>query len=186
MTSRRQLFRTQALKHYAQNRQKDILPAFVAPPAFLFLWILLLLAVIGTLFAWQEHVPTYVQTAGILLEQQNTPATALLFVPSNSSTNVAVGQKITIQVNVTGQRFNARVALIDQGQITPEVARIRYALIGDARFVITQPSIVVHLSFSPPQAAQVVDHSSISAQIQVGLRSLLSLLPGLFRSALGG
>jgi hypothetical protein len=186
MLARRKLFRTQALKHYAQNRQKDILPGFVTPPVFLCLWLLLLLIGAAAFFAWQERVPTSIQALGVVLAQPHEPATALLFVPSDSSTSIAVGQQLTFQVNATGQQFQASVTSVDSGPVTPQEARARYALTGDAQFVVTQPSMVVHLAFTPQQASQVADHLSITAQIQVGSRSLLSMLPGLLGSAFGG
>ena len=186
MLARRKLFRTRALTHYAQNKQKDILPAFVTPPVFLCLWILLLISGAATFFAWQEHVPTYTQVQGIVLAPPHEPATALLFVPSGSVTSIPAGQAITFQVNVTGQQFQASVTSVDAGPITPGAASTHYALTGDTQFVITQPSLVVHLNLTPQQARQVVDHVRITAQLQVGSRSLLSLLPGLFGNAFGG
>lgn len=186
MLAKRRLFRTQALKHYVQNKQKDILPGFVAPPVFLMLWLLLLIIGAAVFFAWQEQVPTYTQALGVVIEQQNGPATVLLFVPSHSATSMVAGQVITLQVNVTGQQFQASIASVDLGSITPEDADAQYALTGDTRLVITQPSTVVHIDFTPQQASQVVDHMSVSAQIQTGSRSLLSMMPDLLKNAFGG
>ncbi len=186
MLARRRLFRTQALKHYEQNKQKDILPGFVTPPVFFCLWLLLLIIGAATFFAWQERVPTYTQALGIVLVQQSESATALLFVPSGSTASIAAGQKLTLQVNATGQQFEASVTSVDPGSTTPDEARARYALTGDTQFIVTQPSMVVHVNFTPQQASQVGDHLSISAQIQSGSRSLLSMLPGLLGNAFGG
>lgn len=186
MIGKRRLFRTQALAHYAQNKQKDILPGFVTPPVFLCLWLLLLLIGATTFLAWQERVPTYIQVRGIILEQQHEPVTALLFIPSGSVTNMAVGQEITLQVNALAYQFQARVTSIDPGAITPNEASSQYGLTGDAKLVITQPSTVAHVNLTPQQASQVIDHLSITAQIQVSSRSLLSLLPGLLGNAFGG
>lgn len=186
MLAKRRLFRTQALKHYAQNKQKDILPGFVAPPIFLMLWLLLLIIGAATFFAWQEQVPTYTQALGVVIEQQSELATVLLFVPSGSVTSIAVGQEITLQVNVTGQQFQASITSVDPSSITPENADAHYALTGDTRFVITQPSTVVHIDLTPQQAGQVADHMSVSAQIQTGSHSLLSMMPDLLKNAFGG
>lgn len=186
MFARRKLFRTQALEHYAQNRQRDILPSFVAPPVFLFLWILLLLSIAALVFAWQERVPTYVPSTGIILEQQDASATALLFVPASSAVNIQDGQIITLQADATGQKFTASVAAVDRDAITPDAARAQYQLMGDAQFAITQPSFVVHLNLTEQQAALAVDRLSVTGLVQVGSRSLLSLLPDLLRNAFGG
>lgn len=186
MLTRRKLFRTQALRHYAENKQKDILPSFVAPPVFLFLWILLLLTIAALIFAWQERIPTYVQSTGIVLESQGTPATVLLFVPVSSAATIQSGQKVTLQVDATGQQFTASVAFVEPGTIAPDAARAHYQLAGDTLFAITQPSLVVHLNLTESQATQVIDHLSVTGLIQAGSRSLLSLLPDLLRNAFGG
>ena len=186
MFARRKLFRTQALQHYAQNKQKDVLPSFVAPPVFLFLWILLLLSVVAVAFAWQERIPTYVQSTGVILEQQGEPATVLLFVPISSGANIRSGQTVSLQANTTGQQFTARVTSVDADAITPDAARAQYQLTGDTLFMITQPSLVVHLAITGQQATQAFDRLSVTGLIQVGSRSLLSLLPDLVKNAFGG
>jgi len=186
MLAKRKLFRTQALKHYTSNKQKDILPNAVTPPIFLMFWLILLIIGVALFFSWQERVPTYTQALGIVLEQPNQPATALLFLPPVSATQLAVGQQLTFQVNVTGQKFQAGVTSISSDPITPESAIIQYGLTGDTQFVIDQPSLVVAINLTPQQAQQVVDHLSIVAQVQVGSRSLLSMLPGLLGNAFGG
>jgi hypothetical protein len=186
MMEKRRLFRTQALKHYEQNKQQDILPGFVTPPVFLMLWLLLLIIGAATFFAWQEQVPTYTQALGVVLEQQNQPATVLLFVPSDSAINISVGQKMTLQVNTTGQQFQASVTSVDPSFITPKDADARYHLTGDTALVITRSSLVVHVDLTQQQASQVGDHMSISAQLQIGSRSLLSTMPDLLKNAFGG
>jgi hypothetical protein len=186
MLAKRKLFRTQALKHYTQNKQKDILPTFVAPPIFLLFWLLLLIIGVALFFSWQERVPTYTQALGIVLEQPNQPATALLFLPPASATNLAVGQQLTFQVNITGQKFQSDVTSISSDPITPENAIAQYGLTGDTQSVIDQPSLVVAINLTPQQTQQVVDHLSIVAQIRVGSSSLLSMLPGLLSNAFGG
>lgn len=185
MMEKRRLFRTRALKHYAQNKQKDILPGFVAPPVFLMLWLLLLIISAATFFAWQEQVPTYTRAQGIILEQRNQPATALLFVPSDSTITITPGQQLILQANATGQQFQASVTSVDPGSITPKEAETKYHLTGDTAFVVTQSSLVVHIHFTA-QASPVVDHMNINAQLQTGSCSLLSMMPELLKNAFGG
>src|SRR5436305_14584576 len=100
MITKRKLFRTQALKHYAQNRQKDILPNFISPPIFLLLWILLGIVVAAVILVCQEHIPTNTNVTGVILaDQSRSTATALLFVPSGSPVKVKAGQQIVLHVN---------------------------------------------------------------------------------------
>ena len=186
MLAKRQLFRTQALEHYARNRQRDVLPMFITPPTFLFLWCFLLITGSATFFAWQEHVPVYAQVLGIILVPAKGSPTALLFAPPGSTSDITVGQTLPFQVSATGQQLRGSVTSIDARSTSPEEARARYTLTGDAQWLITRPATVVHLTLTPQGAAQFVDHLSISAQVQVGSRSLLTMLPDLLGNAFGG
>ena len=50
MTMRqRSIFRSEALHHYMQGREKTVLPRYVAPPTFAFMWGLLSLLLISGL-----------------------------------------------------------------------------------------------------------------------------------------
>jgi hypothetical protein len=51
--SRRSIFRTEAVRRYIQNQREAVLPRFVCPSTFLYLWILLgLLLVAGCCVTW--------------------------------------------------------------------------------------------------------------------------------------
>ena len=186
MLSQRRLFRAQALEHYAKSREKDVLPRPAAPPVVLVLWGLLGLLVAATILAWQARVPTYALARGVLMQQANGGAMAIIFVPATTTLHVQAGQPIEVQFNVTGQQFNATIATVEPEVLTPEAARARYALTGDLMFVITQPSVVVTAQFQSAGAATLVAGSSLSAEIQVGSRSVLSSLPDLLQGVVGG
>ncbi|HLV97309.1 MAG TPA: hypothetical protein VKT82_01410 [Ktedonobacterales bacterium] len=186
MISPRRLFRAQALEQYAKGREKDVLPRAVAPPVFLFLWMLLGLLVTATVLAWQTHVPTYALASGVLVQQTGGGTMAVVFVPASPPPTLQVGQRITLQLAVTGQQFNATIATVEPGVMTPEAARAQYQLTGDLVLVVTQPSVVVTVHWGSAVPAAVFAGSSVNAQVQVGSRSLLSLLPDLLQGTLGG
>lgn len=192
MTPRRQIFRQQALNQYVQGREKAILPRSVAPPVFLCLWALLGLALTAIILAWQIHVPTSVEAGGVLTQngqitpQANGEVLAMLFVPLTPSMEVPIGQTVSLQLPATGEQLTATIQSIAPGVITPGDARQRYGLTGDLAFTITQPSLVVMASLPTSLPADVAAGRSISAQIQVGSRSALSLLLDLLRGIVGG
>ena len=187
MATKRKVFRTQALKHYAQNRQKDILPQFISLPIFLLLWILLGTVVVAVFLAWQETIPIYTNVSVVILvDQSKSTATGLLFVPSNTPAKIEAGQQITLQVKLTGQPFTTNVAFIDFSAITPDAARAQYHLTGDSWLAIQEPSIVVHVYFTPEQAREMkTDKLNVDTQLQVGSRSLLSSLLDLLKGKEG-
>lgn len=150
MISRRRFFRQEALEHYARSRERDILPRAVAPPVFLFFWMLLGLLLAATLLAWQIQVPTYAAASGFIAQDGQPgiwPAdgiSAMLFVPTNSSPTLRVGQPITLRVALTGQTLAGTITTVRPGVITPGEARQRYRLTSDLVLVI--PSLRWSLS----------------------------------------
>lgn len=191
MSAHRQFFRKEALEHYARSREKDILPRSVAPPVFLFFWILLGLLLAATLLAWQVQVPTYAAASGFITQDKQPgvlPAgetQAVLFVATNLSPALRVGQSLTLETALTGQPLAGTITTVGHGVVTPDEARQQYALTGDLALVITQPSVVVTLNLGAVLPQGVFAGNSLVAQVQGGTRSVLSLLPDLLKGLVG-
>jgi hypothetical protein len=73
----RSIFRTDAIRRYAQDQSKAILPRFVCPRTFLYLWILLGLLLLGaTYVVWVArgpvlgHVMIEYQQQGVILSDE--------------------------------------------------------------------------------------------------------------------
>lgn len=66
------IFRSNAIKHYMQGREKHEFPRFVSLPITILLWVLLVLFVIATLLIWSEQVPRHVTTQGIVVIESAT------------------------------------------------------------------------------------------------------------------
>ncbi len=187
MIARRQFFRKEALEHYARSREKDILPRSVAPPVFIIFWILLGLLLAAAGLAWQVQVPTYAAASGFIAQDGQPSAMsaggtqAVLFVPTNPSPTLHVGQPLTLQLALTGQTLAGTIVLVGTSVLTPDEARQQYALTGDLALVVTQPSVVVTLALGAALPQGVFAGNSLIAQVQVGTRSLLSLLPDLLK-----
>jgi hypothetical protein len=176
--SRRPMFRNKALAYYARSRERDILPRFVAPRAFVFLWILMALLLIATLGAWLAQAPTYVIGSGVILDTQgNSETTAVIFLPETSSLHLRVGLPLLMQIGTAGPQLSSTIAAVEPGVMSPEQARKQYALNGDLALVITEPSIAVTVKLGPAIPAQMYAGSIVGAQVQVGTRRVLSLLP---------
>jgi hypothetical protein len=173
------LFRSQALKHYMQDREKDILPRFVAPPMFLFLWTLIGLLLITLGIAWFGEVPQYVTGNGLILEQQAGTQVALLFFPVDPASpfSVRVGTPVHLRLEAGSKLQTHTVTHVEPGIIGPEEAQQRYQLGRAETLVITGPSIAVFVSL---EGTQVRGQTLIQqAQLELGSRRLLTLVPGL-------
>jgi len=175
--SKKGIFRNKALKYYAQSQERDILPRFVAPPVFLFLWILLTLLLASTVLAWLAHVPTSVTGSGVVLEQKKVPsnssgAVAVLFFPATSSGLVRPGQVVQMQIGTSVSR-TATVVEVEPGVKSPSEVREMYAQ------VVAEPSVVALISLGPGISTQTYAGALVHALVQVGHQRILSLLPGI-------
>jgi hypothetical protein len=183
----RPIFRTRALNHYIRKRDKDILPEFVSPPVFLFLWILFGLLLIAGLLAWWTEVPIYVAGSGIILEQGlqskfvNNEGIVLIFLPAESAGKLRVGLPVQLYIGSTGPSFTSRIEQVEPGVISPSEVRKRYGLDSSVSQIFTEPSVVAVVKLIPTISAHMYAGSIVNAQVQVGSRRVLSLLPGFDR-----
>lgn len=183
----RSIFRDQAIKSYIGRREKDVLPQLVAPPSFLFLWILLGLLMTAGLLAWLAQVPIYMEGSGVILEQQppsasgQSEAVALIFFPALSASKVRAGLPIQLQIGSTGPSFTGKIDQVEPGIISPSEARKRYMLDNSVSQMLTQPAVVVRVRLGTTIPAHMYAGSVLSAQVQVGSQRVLSLFPGFER-----
>jgi hypothetical protein len=182
------IFRSKAVEQYRQSREKDILPRFVAPPVFLALWVLLGLLLAGVMTAWLGQMPTYVAGTGVVLnasapagEHTGQQSIALIFIPTNPGQPLRIvpGMPVSLQVSSQGQTINANIDSIEPGVISPGDAQRRYALGSDCTQIISEPSIAVIARLASTFPVQTYTGSSLTARVQIGSQSVLSLLPGL-------
>ena len=183
--SKRGIFREKALRYYAANKQKDVLPRLVSPPVFVFFWILLVLLLVAGIAAWLVQVPTYVTGTGVVLDQgimqgktASGEAVAVVFLPASRPMHMQAGQRLLLQIGSTGTWLPSRISHIDPGVISPDDARSRYRLSGTDAQAISGPSFVLTVNLGSAFPAHQYAGSMVSAQVQVGTQRVLSLLPG--------
>jgi hypothetical protein len=176
--SKDSIFRKQAVEKYLQNREKSILPRFVAPPVFLFCWCLLALLLCAGLLTWFGQVPVYVPGAGMVLYPAGLSsggsdgARALIFVPYSSALHLHAGQHVQLQLAGQASQLTRAVETVDRTILSPSEVRQRY------QFVISQPGVAITVDLGSRYSARVYAGSVVLAQVEVGSRRLLSLLPG--------
>jgi hypothetical protein len=174
------IFRKEAVEKYSQGRDKNVLPQFVLPPVFVFLWCLLALFISAGMTAWLGQVPIYTAGVGIVLDPGNSGSsgniangemTAIIFVPYSSSLHLQVGQPVTAQIGQAGPQITTAIGAVESQILSPTEARQQYSV------SITDPSIAVTALVGPHLSLYA--GSLVQAQIEVGSRRLLSLFPGL-------
>lgn len=172
------IFRNKALQKYRESREKTVLPRFVAPPVFLFFWILFIIFISTGLLVWLGQVPVYVTGSGVVLDPKNpvisgsSEAAAIIFIPYNTPVHLHTGQPVQIQLGLTGLQITSAITVVEPQIFSPKKVRQRYLL------AITDPALAVVVPLGPPQSGSFYAGSLVQAQIEVGSRPFLSLFPG--------
>lgn len=180
----RTLFRQKAWDAYVSKQEQTVLPRFVTPPVFVFLWLFCGLLLVAGGLAWWIEVPTYTAGSGILLQQPGalpsgkTEVMALIFLPASHVLSLQKGTAIQLQIDQSGSSGSGRIERVEPGLVSPQEARERYTLTGAAALLITRPSMVVFASVPPPLSAPLYVGSLVSTQVPIGTQHLLPLLFG--------
>lgn len=214
------LFRSNAMKHYMQGREKHTVPRFISLPIMSLLWALLVLFLASGAFVWSKQVPMYATTQGIVVVESATqssgksvsatekqvpvteksvsatkksvsatgkqvPATgktilptamAVLFLPPAQVKNLHIGTPVHLHVGPSDQQPNNQITSIEPSAMSPAALRSLFHLESYPLF-ITQPVAVVMVKLDPAFATAHAG-STLTADVQVGSQSLISLLPG--------
>ncbi len=178
-TANRQIFRESAMKHYIQNREKDVLLRILPLPMAVFLWVLLALLLMAGLFAWNERIPTYVSGTGTVQADKGGDSIAVVFLPPEQSTTLHAGQQVRVHIGSTGPQVQSRIMEVEPDITSPAAARENYKLEGNRSALITQPAIVVVVKLGPTVPTRIYTGSSLTADVEVGSQRILSLLPGI-------
>jgi hypothetical protein len=171
------IFRSKTLQKYMQNREKNVLPRIVAPPVFIFSWIVLILLVVAAITVSSGQIPAYITGSGIILDinsitHQGDRAIGAIFLPASSSTNIRPGLPVQVQIGQAGPQLRRTLNQVNRNLLSPDAIRLKYG------FEVTDPSLVAIVELGPGISSHLYGGSPIRVQIQVGSQSLLTLLPG--------
>jgi hypothetical protein len=99
------IFRSNAIKHYMEGREKHEFPRFMSRATTILLWVLLTLFIVATFLVWDEQVPTYVTTQGIVVVQPAAQSSVAVTSKQVSSTTGKQGSALegSVQVVATEQ-----------------------------------------------------------------------------------
>lgn len=180
--NRHSIFREKALKHYTQNKKKDILPDFGSVPAAIFFWVLLGLLVATGAISWYTQVAQYTTGVGVVVQSQEHTQTSgneieivVFFTPGDIS-NLRAGLPVQLTLGATGQQLVSTISEVRPGLTTPAAVLESYGL------QVPDPSqrsqlVVAALVRSGAVAPSVVySGSAVSVQVKVGTQSLFSSL----------
>ena len=171
------IFRSEALEHYIQSREKNILPRITTPPVFLCMWILLGLCITAITVACLAQVPVYANGSGIVLERD---AIVLVFLPTSPAhpLHIHSGAPVHLQIGVPGQTINSTIDRVETGVLSPADAQKRYGFAQKVPQLITGPSIAASIKLDATFPSLSYAGTIVNVQVQVGTTDVLSTLLG--------
>lgn len=174
-SSKRSIFRDSVLQHYAQRRDKDVLPRFLAPPVFVCFWILLGLCLLGGLLIGSTRVPISISVPGVLVPSEHVgQLQALLFVDGDQQRELRLGEPVQLQIGVSGPHLQLVVNTITPQVLSPTQIRVAYHLDASRGLIVTQPSVVAIVTLKASSLLQKYIGSLVNAGVQVGSSSVFS------------
>lgn len=178
----RAIFRESAVQRYIQRRDKDVFPRLLRPPVFIFLWILLSLGLLAGLLVWNIRVPVYTGAPGVILQGRTAgQLEAVIFVSPGQRSTVRPGQAVLLQIGTNGPRLQQTITSVTAQVLSPVQIRANYTLTDALGLVVSQPAAVAVVTLQEGSVLQGYAGSLVGANIQIGTRSALSLLPVLDR-----
>ncbi len=174
---KRSIFRDQAVQKYRQVQEKSVLPRIVAPPVFLFFWILLVILTAGGIVAWMGQVPLYITGSGVILDRDVVPgqgsdeAVAVVPFDANDVSHIHRGLSSEVQIGSIGREFTRPVDTVSSALLSPSEIHQRYGL------EMADPARIISIRLGGAISKHIYAGSPVHVQIQVGSRRLLSLFP---------
>ncbi|GCE23454.1 hypothetical protein [Dictyobacter kobayashii] len=181
MSTRPSPYRERALKHYSQQNQEAVVPRLISLRTAAVLWIVLAVLLIAVVVSWFGQIPMFTTASGIVLGQKTAHEAqgVYIFIPANQLNTIQAGMPVRVQVGLNGPDFTTTVESVDKKVMTPTDARQQFNLGSSGWGVIEEPSVVVTVKNSSANLLKSFAGSVINAQIQIGTRPVLSLIPGI-------
>jgi hypothetical protein len=185
----RSIFRADAIRRYAASREEVVLPRWISPSSFLYLWLLLGLLFGGIFVAWCAKVPVSVAGKATIVRSRDRTTgrekvVIAAFFPTQTRSRLQAHQPLRLHFEGLSSLDRSRLSrlkLKDKPVIrSPEDIRDRFGLTASTALQINQPVAVAIVPLDPadlhlPTSAYI--GSTGKAEIVVGSQRLLSLLP---------
>lgn len=177
IASQNSIFRDKALKHYTQQKKKDILPHFSSVPVAIFLWMLLGSLLATGLVTWQTQVPVYFTGTSVVLGPPEQDTVALAFLAPQTSTRLHAGLTVSIQTGAPGSQFTSTIAAVEPGTTTLANALAHARLPVGQATAIKQAVVIMLINRS--RAVALERGSVLVVRVTLGMHSLFSAISGI-------
>lgn len=169
-----------------QKQERHVVLRLVSPRVLLSLWLLLLLAIGGGMLIWSIQEPVFLQGKGLVVQPKAANGknaqeiVVLLLFPPGQEAKLKVSQPVHISIAPANITFTSTIQTIEAGTMSPsEISTQLNAQLSLAQTLSgSGPSVVALAPVEPMSLAQTYLGSQCQVQVQIGSRSVLSLLPG--------
>ena len=180
----RSIFRERAVEKYMQRKEKNVVLRLVSPRMFVFLWLLLLLAVGAGALVWSIQEPIVVQGKGVVVQPKTANGktgqtiVVLMLLPPDQQANLKAGQPVSINITSANITFNSTIQNVEDGVMSPAAITTQLNLPVQLTQTLSGPSVVAVAPVEPMSLAKTYLGSQCQTQVQIGTQSVLSILPG--------
>jgi hypothetical protein len=175
------------MQHYAQSREKRVVPKFISLRVVPYFWILIGLLMVGLVITTMIEIPIYTSALGLVIDGNRFPevddqVVLAVFVPSEGHPDLREGQDVLVQFSQDGDRVSRTVVAVMPEVFSPAMARQRFDL-PEALTALIDHSVYIAIvrvqpipgSYLPPADAGGVYRVDLCA----GSLRLITLLPGI-------
>lgn len=192
------IFREEAIRRYAESKEKAVLPRLVSPQTFAYLWFLLGLLSASGLVAWFTRVPLYASGSAVVVclnDELNDKThrcdgeiVVAAFFPPQHLSRLQTAQKLFLSFDDdTGigggsrneNRLGRPIIAVEPKIMSPDAIHKQFALNAQT-VMITQPAAVAIAPLEPlptilPASAYLGSVGRVKTE--VGSRRIATLLP---------
>src|SRR5688572_18712434 len=124
-TVNRPIFRAEAVEAYLQNQEQAVLPRFIAPRTFTYLWIVLTVLILSGGLSLLAPLPVYATGRAFVLATGPADQTLQLvaFLPPEDLARLQIGQKLFLGLDDKSERLSMPITAVGPRVISPEEAQ---------------------------------------------------------------
>jgi hypothetical protein len=186
LNQRVNVFRSQALQRYMNRHEKAVFPKLIAPRTFIYLWLIVGLLFIAGLCALFADIPLYAPALAVVVEgdknqeQESKEIQIVLLLSPDYLPQLDVNQTVFFRMNNGGALAREHINRLEPRILSASAVRSRFALSGNAATRVNESAVVAFIPLGPlPSGMEAASYlgTSYEAQVEIGHRRLISLLP---------
>lgn len=186
----RSIFRKEAIEQYIREQENKVLPKFVSPRLFLFIWAVFgVLSCLGVWLCFAE-VPLFISGRGMVFDQEewdscNGSETCIVaFFPPDVHSRLVAGKSLMIRTKDSGRGPQQSIVIVESDVLSPADIQKRYhpKRDGTPLPIQTYAVAVCRLNgLNRDMGSDLLSEAAFEVRVDAGTRRIASFLPLLDR-----